>query len=196
MILWRIQSKECLPILLKGCGNIAEHVERLPKKCWHVADLRVGVYKRCRTTIWSTVASGTSWICEAFTLYFSFEYKLKWMSCLLLLLLPLIAEEKWEVLGHSRLLHSFLLLSLGRQTEVYAYIRTCVFRGWLSSIFQAKSLLSNLPLSRTMYMYSFKSSVQVTPKNVDGVNSKTIGKLTASSAIIRHIDWDSVIWSA
>jgi len=58
--------------------------------------------------------------------------------------------------------------------------------------FKPNLFLSNLPLSRTMYMYSVKSSVQVTPKNVDGVNSKTIGKLTASSAIIRHIDWDSV----
>ena len=58
-------ASKCFPIDRKGCGYIAEHAEELPNR-WryngHVADLRVGVYKRFRTTILLSVASGTSWM--------------------------------------------------------------------------------------------------------------------------------------
>ena len=51
---------------------------------------------------------------EAFTLHLGFKSKLKWMPCLLLSLLPLIAEEECDVLGAS--LRDFFI--------VYAFIRT------------------------------------------------------------------------
>ena len=59
---------------------------------------------------------------EAFTLHFSFKSKLKWMPCLLLSLLPLIAEEEWDVLGAS--LRDFFIVffsALDDRLWVYAF---------------------------------------------------------------------------
>ena len=74
-------------------------------------------------------------------------------------------------------------LSLGRHIGVNAFIRTWVFRGWLSSIFHAKSVFRH-----HAYIYFLIKCW----KSVDVVNSKTICKLTASWATMRHDDWHSI----
>ena len=58
--------------------------------------------------------------------------------------------------------------------------------------FSPNLFLGSLPLSCTMTIIGFLLSVQFTPNNVNIVNSKTICKLTSSSAMIRHDDWHSV----